>query len=256
MGKASSSKKVARAARAGGSRRVGQRRNLGFPFVIVAVIGLGLALVVFARNDRAVNASPAVYTGESGDHWHAAYGVNICGQEQPPMSDGPAGDPLGIHSHGDGIIHIHPFLRSAAGQNADIGVFFDTVEIQVDDDRIVLPDGTEFVEGEEQCDGEDAQVQVAVWNSAEDAANGEEPARILTDDFSSIRFRDDREAYTIAFLPEGDEIPAPTSVPTLDSLSDVVNAPTTTTPDGITTTTAPGATTTSVPATTTTAPSQ
>ena len=53
-------------------------------------------------------------------------------------------------------------------------------------------------------------------------------------------------AITIAFLPEGDEIPAPESIPELDNLSDVPGATTTTVEgDGSTTTTEPGASTTS-----------
>ena len=33
------------------------------------------------------------------------------------MQDGPV-DKLGIHTHGDGVIHIHPFVTRAAGQAA------------------------------------------------------------------------------------------------------------------------------------------
>jgi hypothetical protein len=239
MGKASSSKKVARAARAGGSRRPGQRRNIGFPVLITVIVVLGVTLVLFARGEREANAEPR--RGE--DHWHAAYGIYACDSFQPSLSD-VGQDTLGIHTHNDGVIHIHPFLDSAAGTHAQIGIWFDQVQLNVEDDRIVLPDGTEYKEGEDDCDGEDAIVQVWRWAAASDAQEGKEPAEVITEDFDDIRFRSDREAYTIAFAPEDAEIPAPESIPTLDNLSDVLEAPTTTEPGGSTSTTAGSSTTT------------
>ena len=247
MGKASSAKKVARAARAAGGKRVGQRRNLGFPIIIIAVLVAGLGLIFYAATERRAVAEPLTT-----DHWHAAYNIDICGTVQPADNDFNGQDLTGIHTHGDKVVHIHPFLDSAAGQNADLGRFFDTINLEVNDDSIVLPDGTTYQEGENTCEDEDARVVVARWDNAEQAAAGENPSQIFTDDFANIRFRNDREAYTIAFLPEGDDIPAPDSVATLDQLTDVVQAPnasTTTVPGE---TTVPGDTTTTLPAGTTT----
>ena len=79
MGKASSAKKVARAARAGGSRRSGQRRALGFPLAIFVVVALGLSLVLVARSERITNAEPKV-----GDHIHAAYSTYTCVPDTTP----------------------------------------------------------------------------------------------------------------------------------------------------------------------------
>jgi hypothetical protein len=255
MGKASSAKKVARAARAAGGRRYGQRRALGFPVVLTLVVVGGIALVVWARFQREATAHPRPATEDSpGDHWHAAYAINICGTVQPPDSDFNNEDPYGIHTHGDSVIHIHPFLNSAGGQNATMGRYFDTINLQVDDTSITLPDGTRYEEGTDDCDGEPAQLVVARWDSAAEAAEGEKPSQIYTSDFRDIRFRNDREAFTIAFLPEGADVPAPDSISQLDNLSDVVPAPdaSTTTAPGATTTTAPGATTTTAPGATTT----
>jgi hypothetical protein len=244
MGKASSSKKVARAARAGGGRRPGQRRALGFPITIFLVVVLGVALVLFARSEREATAEP-----RTEDHWHAAYGLYICDAFEPPLGD-VGQDTLGIHTHQDGVIHIHPFLNSAAGTNAQLGIWLDQVQLNVEDDRIVLPDGTEYKEGEDDCDGDDAVVQVWRWATASEALEGKEPSEVITDDFDDIRFRDDREAFTIAFAPEDADVPAPESIPTLDNLSDVIQAPgasTSTTEPGetssTTSSTAPGDTT-------------
>src|SRR3954447_7923083 len=85
MGKASSAKKVARAARAGGSRRAGQRRALGFPMAVFLVVGLGLTLVFFARSERITNAEPKV-----GDHIHAAYSTYTCVPETAAADGSPS----------------------------------------------------------------------------------------------------------------------------------------------------------------------
>ena len=60
MGKASSNKKVARAAKAGGGRaRAAGERNILFPAVLAAVVILGMVLVVYARNERSAEALAA-----------------------------------------------------------------------------------------------------------------------------------------------------------------------------------------------------
>jgi hypothetical protein len=105
--------------------------NVGI--AMVAVIGVVLVVwTVASRRDEASAApragNPA--TGEAGDHWHASLDVNVCGVWQPPA---PAFETkadnsqirVGIHSHGDGLIHIHPFNSSESGSNATVGRFFD-----------------------------------------------------------------------------------------------------------------------------------
>ncbi len=242
MGKASSSKKVARAARAGSTHKGPERRALGFPLAIVAVVLLGTGLVVFSRENRDEAIPPTL-----NDHWHAAYGIWNCGEWEPVLTD--AGQDLsGIHTHADGVIHIHPFSSASAGNRATLGKFFDTTGVDVSDSKLVLPSGT-VLDEEAGCDGEPATLKVARWPADEPDADAE----IIEENIDDIRFREDREVLTIALVRDGDdqEIPRPETVPTLDNLSDVIEAPTTTLP-GDTTTTAPGDTTTTAPGDTTT----
>ena len=63
------------------------------------------------------------------DHWHAAFAIYACGDFL--AAENP-NDPLGIHTHGDGLIHIHPFEEEAAGENATLGVFLDAAGVDVD----------------------------------------------------------------------------------------------------------------------------
>jgi hypothetical protein len=270
MGKASSAKKVARAARAGGSRRPGQRRQLGFPLLIAGVLIAGVVLVLVARDSREVNAAPRSQANAESDHWHAALGIYQCDgfvfdgtTEGGPFLTDLLDDPLGIHTHQDGVIHIHPFTDAAGGRNARMRIFFDDVGISASNSTIEFPDGTVWDEDETTCtvDGEEVpgQIVLARWNSAQDAADGERPSEIITEDFGDVRFRNDREYFTLAFLPEGDidTVPVrPDVIEDLSNLDDVLEAPgasTTVPEDGeTTTTTGDGETTTTVPATTTT----
>ncbi|MGH9136837.1 MAG: hypothetical protein ACRD0G_07285 [Acidimicrobiales bacterium] len=232
MGKASSAKKVARAARAGGSRRPGQRRHLGFPFVLTLVVVVGVSLVLFARDSREANAEPRPQSdGEDFDHWHAPYGLYFCNEFQPALPDN-GNDPLGIHSHADGVIHIHPFVDGSAGRNARLGLFFEAIGIEASDSRITFPDGSVWDEAENTCEGVEGDpiIQIARWDDAQDAADGDRPNELFTEDFGDIRFKSDREYFTIAFLPEDSQIPVrPGIIDSINGLTDVVDPSSTTT---------------------------
>ena len=250
MGRASSSKKVARAASTGGGRTARGSRPLGWYAAIAAVTVLGIAGIVFSRAEyRQELAAGADGTAPiaNQDHWHAAYGIYACDEFLPPLTD--ERDPKGIHSHADGIIHIHPFVRSAAGRNATLEVFADAAGLELSDDRIEVPGGETYEVGEDDCGGEDAIVQVKVDDE------------VITEEVGNIKL-EDGALITIAFAPKGAEIPEP---PTKDDLSrldpttdEVIPEGETTTPpptDEQTTTTVAGETTTTAAggATTTTA---
>jgi hypothetical protein len=233
MGKASSSKKVARAARAGGRRASGGRqRDLKFPAAIGVIVVLGVALIAFAANDRKSDAQVPPIAQQ--DHWHAAFGVYICGEFQPnpPLFESP----VGIHTHDDGVIHIHPTSSGGAGENATLGVFLEGAGIELSDSKLSMNDQT-WEEGEDQCDGEDAELVVAQWKDVQDPNS--DPAIILRD-FDDIRFREDGEGYTIAFVAEGTtDIPKPQSAANLAELGAADAGGTTTTQPGDTSTTVP-----------------
>jgi hypothetical protein len=144
------------------------------------------------------------------DHWHAAFGVFVCDEllSDPAMTEIASG----IHTHGDGVVHIHPFSREGAGANATLGLFLQDTDVELADGELAVGDET-WSDGDE-CDGEPARVVVARWD---DASAGGEP-EIVTDDFDEIRFRSDGEAYTIAFVPEGADIPLPRSAGDLAAL--------------------------------------
>src|SRR5262245_14397482 len=144
MAKTSSSKKVARVARSGASkrRRVRERPKMGFGLAVFVIIVVGALLVFFARTQR-VDSAAASEAPTKNDHWHMAYGVYICDHFLPGFSDkDPEKDPDGIHTHpGDGIIHVHPFRPASSGSNARLKVFADQINMKLGNGSITTPDG-------------------------------------------------------------------------------------------------------------------
>lgn len=230
MGRASSSKKVARAASTGGGRTARGSRPLGWYAAIAVVTILGVAGIVFSRAEyRQELAAGADGTAPvaNKDHWHAAYGIYACDEFLPNLAD--ERDPKGIHSHADGIIHIHPFVRSAAGRNATVAVFADAVGMELDDDRLEIPGGETYEAGEDKCGGgKDAIVQVKVND------------KVVTEELANIKMNDG-DHITIAFAPKDAELPAPPSADDLTRLDprtdSVVPEGATVPPDGAGTTT-------------------
>lgn len=233
MGKASSSKKVARAARAAAASRPGERRNLGFPLVVALIVVLGVSIIAWAKANREVSAAPRL-----GDHWHSSYDIYVCDDyiTQPILDQT---DPNGIHTHADGLIHVHPFNSTATGEKAQLKVFFDAFGGSIDDEGITLDTGERIEEGED-CNGEPTEFKVLRY----DANDLDASPQVIEDDLGDIRLRKTREAFVFAFIPDGADLPKP-SEGRLDALDrvdpeylgdpDFTGVPD---PDGSTTTTA------------------
>ncbi|MGQ0617491.1 MAG: hypothetical protein ACT4PW_10965 [Acidimicrobiia bacterium] len=153
----------------------------------------------------------------------------VPGQFLQPLSD-DGQDLLGIHTHSDSVIHIHPFADSAAGRKATMARFFEQVGVRMTDDALTLPDGRVFREGTTKCEGDkDGTVQLGKWDSAEAAGRGEKPNQVFTSDFSAVRLGNG-EAYTLAFIPEGSTIPVQQGIAAqLEQLGAIDSGTTTTT---------------------------
>ncbi len=259
MGKASSSKKVARAARAGGRVSSGQPRSLLFPGILTLVVVLGVALVVFARNERSNEDLGGV--PQLGDHIHQALAVNICGTEKPAVPEWEP-SPIGLHTHGDGVMHIHPFSQLGVGFNATLGRFIESareegsLDFSLDDTKLEYLDET-FEEGQTECDGvDDPVLRMAYWADVQDEASVPE---IITGDFGERRLTENGGGFTIFYGDPDADIPKPSNAPQLEQLGAADGPSTLPDPEvanTTTSTTAPGATTTTAAAgdtTTTTA---
>ena len=259
MASSSSAKKVARvAARSGSGAKANKQAAWLFPAAIAAIVLLGVGIVVFARSKNAGlggnDEKPRARLSESSayDHWHAAFAINVCGKEQAPVQDVQE-DILGIHTHGDGLAHIHPFSLRASGKRATLGKFFDQVGLVVTDDGFKGADGKVYKAGETTCGGKPTELVVAHWKDATTAASNK-PDKIFRSDFASIRFTENYGAYTLALIPKGTTaIAAPSSsaeIETLGAADGGTPGDTSPTPEGTTptessdTTTAPEVTST------------
>jgi hypothetical protein len=258
MGKASSAKKVSRAARTGGGRTRRGTTSWVWPGLMAAVVVLGSAGIVYSRDQRQPdNSRPiAAVAGKAGDHWHAAIGFYICGSFVPDLPEGD--DPLGIHGHGDGVVHIHPFGASSAGKRAILGIYLKTVGATITDTKIDLP-AQDAKKNGDKCENGPGTVQTKVWDTRAATDQG----RIVAGDPSKIRPQNG-QLITIAFVPAGTDIPKPPSEANLDRLSDVGTQPTASTTTTLdpnasstsTSTTDPNASTTTTPASSTTSTSR
>jgi hypothetical protein len=235
MGRASSSKKVARAAGTGGGRTHRGRTPWTYYSVIAVVVVLGI-LGTWASRDRRVGqinnqggTPPTV-----GTVWNEGYAVDECGKFAPAITH--AKNPEGITTgNGDGIIHIHPTVKSAAGKNATLGKFADATGMKLNAATLQLPGGKLYQDGD-TCNGKASHVYVTEFAFAGDT-NGTlqnvDPRKVLLQDQSLL---------TIAFVPasDKDKIPPPPTyvINNLNKLAATSPSPTTTVP-GSTGTAAP-----------------
>ena len=166
---------------------------------VALVVVLGSLLVLWARTDREATSAPRV-----GDHWHSVYDIYVCDSFRSKVV--LETDPNGIHTHGDGLLHIHPFNKLASGRDAVLGEFFSAFGGRIDDASVVLDTGEELVEGVD-CGGQPTVLKVARF----DADDLERDPEVVTEDLAGVRFLKNREAFTVAMVPADVEPPAPRS---------------------------------------------
>jgi hypothetical protein len=269
----SSAKKVARLASRGKGKKVRFQGGSVFPLAVVLVVVLGLLLIVYGRQSRPSDGSgvPRVNDGSNIDaHWHAAFGIYTCDTFQPKITGtleetGIDADGnkvflnekfriLGIHSHGDGIIHYHPASTKSSGNRAKLGVFLDSYNIKLTDTELVMPadqGGGKWSTKDFKCDGKDTQLTVRVWDHYNNTATFHD----VVTDFNNIRITNDGMVFVVAFVPKGTDIPQPdwaSQLPTLGAADGgAVIATTTTIANGSAPSTSTGDTTVGTGATST-----
>lgn len=204
MGKASSSKKVARVASTGGGRTSRGARPWGWYTAMGLVVVLGMVTIVFSRSERqeVASARPTIR-----DHWHTAYGFYNCDKFEPQLPQPPT--LIGLHTHNDGLIHVEPQNSKDTGRGATLGRFASGQPgFELEPGRIEYP-GTKPLEDGMKCGDKKATLQMWVWDSPSD-----EKGRVVPGDPGRVRIRDNM-LLTMAFVPRGTEVPKPPSVANL-----------------------------------------
>jgi hypothetical protein len=232
----SSTKKAARLANKGQGKKVRFQGGTLFPLIVAIVMVLGISLVVYSRQSRppADASAPQI-----DDHWHHAYGFYLCdtwfqldGDAEERDSSGFTNTEFtrtGVHSHGDGLIHWHPFSSAAVGRNATLGVFLDVYSVDLTNDKLVFPEDQlaglpyenetgVFEDGETKCviDGneENAELKVVVWDNFSDTDGG----TTFIADYNNIRLDKDAKVVAIAFVPDDTTMSMPPWAPDLPEL--------------------------------------
>ncbi|MBI2675932.1 MAG: hypothetical protein HYX24_05710 [Candidatus Aenigmarchaeota archaeon] len=120
----------------------------------------GIIIVAYAGLNLFPKTTPpaAVIGPAPNDHWHATYEVILCGEKQEQYPETPGG----VHTHGDGQIHIHPHTPLQAGENANVRLFFFSVNGELKSDYIKLPGGKEYRNGDKCPDGKEGSVKIIV----------------------------------------------------------------------------------------------
>jgi hypothetical protein len=251
---------VARAAGTGGGRTAGVKRPIGWYATLAIVCALGLFLVAFSRNQELNKGQQAskVPPRINQDHWHSSFSVYICDHFMPNVPLFESVD--GIHTHGDGVIHIHPYTPQASGNGATLGFFLKSYstdgkggtfklsssEIKpatIPNDPNAKLDTKDWHNGDKCPDGQPGQVKFTV--------NG----KVTKGDPTTWRLRNG-DYLDVGFVDSNKPLPSnPAEKQNLANINDVSTSTGTTTPTtlapGATTTLAPGATTTLAPGATT-----
>jgi hypothetical protein len=251
----SSTKKAAKLAKSGSGKKVRFQGGTLFPVIVTVVIMLGLTLVAYARQSQpSVDASGAP---QESDHWTHSYGFYLCdtwvqleGDAEQRGSDNYAAYArTGIHSDDDGLIHWHPFSSAAVGRNATLGVFLDTYDVDLTNDKLTFPETQQGAleaqlagqdppresvlvwEDGDKCSvngsDKDAELQVIVWNSFADTDDG----TTYIADFDNIRLDRDEMVVAIAFVPDDTDVSKPPWTPQPPSLAETGTDVSSTIPD-------------------------
>ena len=173
---------------------------------------------VSSASDAAADLLPTIGPAPGSSHWHASYVVRICDDVLAPF-DSDA-DPLGIHSHADGLIHIHPFFEEAGFEAATLGLFAEAMGMGLAAGEITLPGGGTWRDGD-LCNGVPGRVYVDRWADPEPQGAVER----IFGDLEDIRFEADGELYQIAFAPVDAPPVVPPSWQLLPEVSNLLGEP-------------------------------
>ncbi len=209
------------------ARRPKRNSSRGWIIATVAIAVVGTLLVVFSYRENQDELAVAPIANQ--DHWHAYLGVNVCGTWQPsvPQFEGrdgsmsKAGAIAGIHSHGDGLIHDHPFSSDESGDRATLGRYLGYAQSDVTDTRMQL--WSSWAAGVDERNGDKCpdsdKSGVVQWKVG--TYGKPWPAKARTGNPSDLKL-ENGQIIALYFLPEGDALEKPPGADdALKSISDL-----------------------------------
>jgi hypothetical protein len=187
-------------------KRGGANRNWNIAIAAVVVVGVVLVALSASTNKSAAEVSPKI-----GEHWHGYLGVNVCGTWLPdaPEFENVADSPTiraGIHSHGDGLMHAHPYSSSEAGKNATVGKYLSEGGWKLSESSMTLWDSATHANGDTCTIGAKKQKAVVQW--ATGFPGKPWSGKPMSGDPSKYKF-EDNQIVAVYFLPAGSKLPKP-----------------------------------------------
>lgn len=196
---------------------------------LVAALGFGANRLVVSEEvqpitvDQTIGEEQGLGPRDQGprfgiDHWYSAFGISVCGEFREPLMS--ALDETGIHSHQNNIIHIHPWAKAYEGENATLGLFFESMQIDVTDDAITFSNGdvlsTDSDVVQEACGTDDVSFDLVRWGTVTPDSIPE----VISTDFGDARLLNNLEAFVLTFSPVDDRSDVlPPSVDTMWTLA-------------------------------------
>ncbi len=172
----------------------------------------------------------------SDTHWHSAYGIFQCDKYLEPIDGTEFADPVGLHSHDDGLLHIHPFLLRVSGRKARLGIWMESAYLTASSKqlkfptpgkrgstgRVSVPSDFVTLKAKSTCQDKKgkaipAQISLYVWDSVNDKS-----ASVYSAGLGDVRVGEN-QVYAFVIAPKGTKIPKPPSIAALDKPSDVVS---------------------------------
>ncbi len=248
MTRGSASKKVAKAAAAGRTKKVRGEVPIGFYSLLTVVVIAGVAVVWYSRYEsQNPKVTPTVQPAV-GTTWNAAIGFDVCGKSLPNLPAQSVTSKLGLYTTGNGVITIAPKTAAQAGNAATLGAFVAGYKgLSITATGFSYP-GKGSYGSTTTCGGKPAVYGVYSWSSLLATS----PTKIV--DPTNHKFSND-ELLTIAVLPKGTKPTKPASEVALINQA-ATNTTTTTTAAGSATTLAPTTSTTKASTSTTKASSK
>jgi len=217
----SSAKKIARLAAASKNRKGRTVRVRGgslFPTSIFVVLVLGIGLIAYARQSQervsALDTATQSYVTAFGIYKCDAFIENLPGKTDPASVDIATLKP-GASIESSGVVRWEPQTLSGE-RRAKLATIFELYGLTVTDNSVEFPanlnNGEKITEADTKCGGQDASLQVAVWDSSVSSA------KISIADLGNVRLTGNGMGITLAFVAKGVEVPQPVSMPDLDPL--------------------------------------
>lgn len=189
-----------------------------FPTSIFVVFVLGIGLIAYARQSQARVSALDTAT----QSYVTAFGIYKCDafiENLPEKSDAAAVDIAtlkpGALIESSGVVRWEPQTLSGE-RRAKLSTIFELYGLTVTDNSIQFPpnlnNGEKITEADTKCAGQDASLQVAVWDSKVSSS------KVSIADLGNVRLTGNGMGITLAFVAKGVEVPQPVSIADLDPL--------------------------------------